>query len=42
MKIEFIPGNEKISKNIPEPEPSKHFIPKWYKEIFSNAETVNV
>lgn len=42
MKIEFIPGSEEISKNIPEPEPSKYFVPKWYKEIFSNAETVNI
>lgn len=33
MKIQFIPDNEYAEKIFNMPEPSKNFVPKWYKEM---------
>jgi hypothetical protein len=42
MKIEFIPGTKDIEENIPCPEPSRSFIPEWYKDIFGGKDIINV
>lgn len=33
MKIEFIPSSLRVEQSIKKPEPTKNFIPQWYKNI---------
>jgi hypothetical protein len=42
MKITFVPGTKDIENNVPCPEPSKFFIPEWYKNIPGAKDLVNV
>jgi len=42
MIIKFVPGTLDIEKNVPCPEPSKTFIPQWYKDIPGDKNTINV
>lgn len=42
MNIKFIPGSIEIEKSVPFPEPSKYFIPQWYKNIPGGKEIINV
>lgn len=42
MKIKFVPGTKDIEDFVPCPEPSKAFVPEWYKEIPSGKDIVNV
>ena len=42
MIIKFVPGTSSIEKNVPCPEPSKTFIPQWYKDIPGDKNTINV
>lgn len=42
MKIKFMAGTEDIEKTVPCPEPSKFFIPEWYKNIPGGKDIINV
>ena len=42
MKIQFIPGTEKVEQVITFPESSRKFIPNWYKDISVKQDEVNV
>lgn len=42
MKIKFVPGTKDIEDLVPCPEPSKGFIPEWYKQIPGGKDIVNV
>lgn len=42
MDIRFVPGSDRISKNVDPPLTSKSFIPDWYKKINGKKENVNV
>lgn len=37
MKIEFIPGSQRIFDEVECPKPAKNFIPDWYKSISPNS-----
>lgn len=32
MKIEFLPSNHQVAELISHPEPSKNFLPQWYRQ----------
>lgn len=42
MKVTFVPGTQQIQKTVPSPEPSKNFIPEWYKNIPGGSDLINV
>lgn len=42
MKVVFVPGATEIERNVPSPEPSKNFIPEWYKNIPGASNLANV
>lgn len=42
MNISFVPGTKDIEDLVPCPEPSKFFIPQWYKDIPGGKDVVNV
>ena len=42
MKIKFIAGTKDITNSVNFPEPSKRFIPDWYKNIPGKKNIINV
>jgi hypothetical protein len=38
VKINFIPGSEKIKELVPAPTAAKSVVPKWYKDIMPNKD----
>lgn len=42
MNIKFVPGSMDIEKTVPFPEPSKYFIPQWYKDVPGKKDIANI